>query len=892
MKFPNVLIATGACAWTWTVAGAPELPREPAPPVAVAEKPLESLIEDLGHEQYKTREAASRRIWALGDPALPMLKQAAAGDDPEMSHRARDLIRKIQLHITPDTDASVLLLVERYAKASAEEKIGLYDEMHKKRAWRQILKLFAAETNAELKARLQVSIGAVAVVAARERLHKADVEGAREFLEMAPADAAGLLALADFHRNQGTLDAELERAKTLDDAQSRAWRLALHRAAGNLDEARKLAAAAGDKRLAAAMSMLQGDPLPWLDRGEAAQRKESIYKTYTELAIKRWQGQVLRPAELASLVRAAQSRNPSERARGINALFLLGETKLAEDAYVKASPLAGFYYFEPTERVPEALEALGLNPENPDYAEWINQRLHLLRNDANEDADPAADGDGPDAITELGVIASFIERRGLSEISRTALFQPIIALSERNVGIFTDLINSLFGNTEVTTGAPQLARDLAIHWAGDDDERWLTVTDTAFGGQDDLMAIWDWMAELDAKASRGERLDGLLAICGMIPDPRQLREKWLALGWAAYERAPEDKRMQLLENLTLFNSRTGDVATSMKILDLAPEEARKGAFWRTRIMDLSAAERWEDAAGIFLTQIDQLTTINRDPQPALHACAAASLRRAGREEEAETHDQWVETLALGHDALEIANGYAFGYDYPRAAEWYARATRQLDPESVNFSDALKLHLDMLLEQRKWKEVASVGEGLAHIAASGVGSDGTTSLTKFRLQADMGKALAMLKTDRSRALAILDDCYLRSSGDGFMADYFFPSVREMGLIEEHDKWFNTSWDWMVTVIGRFPESDNTYNSAGWLASRACRQLDQAEGFLKKALAMNPHQAAYLDTMAEIQFAKGKREKALEWSTVAMNYRPGDLMLRRQHERFRSAPIPRR
>ena len=74
-------------------------------------------------------------------------------------------------------------------------------------------------------------------------------------------------------------------------------------------------------------------------------------------------------------------------------------------------------------------------------------------------------------------------------------------------------------------------------------------------------------------------------------------------------------------------------------------------------------------------------------------------------------------------------------------------------------------------------------------------------------------------------------------------------------------------------------------------RARRNLDQAEKLLEKALAANPEQSAYLDTMAEIQFARGNREKALEWSQRAVNFMSLDVMLRRQHERFRSAPLPR-
>jgi hypothetical protein len=45
------------------------------------------------------------------------------------------------------------------------------------------------------------------------------------------------------------------------------------------------------------------------------------------------------------------------------------------------------------------------------------------------------------------------------------------------------------------------------------------------------------------------------------------------------------------------------------------------------------------------------------------------------------------------------------------------------------------------------------------------------------------------------------------------------------------------------------------------------------------------------MAEIQFAKGNRQKALEWSAQAVDATPEDPMLRRQNERFRTGKLPR-
>ena len=111
------------------------------------------------------------------------------------------------------------------------------------------------------------------------------------------------------------------------------------------------------------------------------------------------------------------------------------------------------------------------------------------------------------------------------------------------------------------------------------------------------------------------------------------------------------------------------------------------------------------------------------------------------------------------------------------------------------------------------------------------------------------------------------------------------------MEQHDKWFEISWNRVNDVIAEYPTSDNSRNTAGWLASRARRHLPEAEKHLQEALALSPRQSAYLDTMAEIQFAKGDRAKALEWSQRAVNFMPLDPMLRRQQERFRTAPLPR-
>ena len=108
---------------------------------AAMENDPEALVRDLSNESFKVREKATLEIWKLGESALPQLREAAASRDPERAVRAREILRKVQLHITPDTDPSIIELVERYNKTtSAEDKQELLGKMRGKRAWRQMLK--------------------------------------------------------------------------------------------------------------------------------------------------------------------------------------------------------------------------------------------------------------------------------------------------------------------------------------------------------------------------------------------------------------------------------------------------------------------------------------------------------------------------------------------------------------------------------------------------------------------------------------------------------------------------------------------------------------------------------------------------------------------------------
>lgn len=881
MNSHRVLAMTGILLVSPLAAAVPEAS---GPPVDTA-----ALVRSLSDESFKVREQASRDLWKLGDAVLPVLKAAAeSAEDPERMHRAKDLIRKIQLHITPDTDPSVISIVERYGKASPSEKSALFGRMKGRRAWRQMLKLYAAETQPEVREKLRPSLNGVAIRAASERLLAGDVAGAREFLEMAPVDAESLLALAVFHRSQGFLEAEIAKASKVPGVRGAAWRLALQRAAGNADAARKAADEAEETELSALMACLGGDPLPWLVLS-GREDGDEVAALYSKLAARRWEGGRMRAADLEPLVKRLSSKDISERGAALNVLFLLGETRPAEQAFGRHAPMSAFQHFEALERVDDALRALGITPENPDYASWVARRVDRMGGEEIEDQhDVSEHGD------ELVAIANFMERRGLNEEAFEAFSEPLARLAKKEEGDYLDFLSELFGNRETSSGAPLLARRLGAVWAGEDAKRWDELVAAAFGDGGDANEWWDWLGELDPKSAIGDRFDVMLALHRLGADPRDLHGRWMERIWKTLNEAPKADQARLAARVFSLATETGDADAALKSWDLMDEAARKDVSWEQRISPLSAAGRWAEAADLILAQINAQSDGKGEISPHLHAYAAAALRLAGKPDEAVAHDHWAEKLYLGNPsaAIRIANGYAFGLDFERAGMWQRRSAFESNPESSEFLYALKLHSDALLESGQWKEAASTSEVLARVyASSDYRWNNPLPFMRQRLQADLGRALSRLKSNRAAAISLLDDCHKTFLSDGALADVFFPALRREGLIQEHDRWFEASWKFMQDAIDRYPESDNTRNTAAWLASRAVRRLDEATDHLKTALAARPDQPAYLDTMAEIEFARGNRAKALEWSAKAVNFEPDDSQLRRQHERFRSDPLPK-
>ncbi len=866
---------------------------------SAAPVPVEKWVERLSDDSYATREQATRFLWGIGEKALPYLAEAARGGDPERAKRARLLLRKIDLGISPDTSPEILALVSRYENSKGQDKVRALYKLRDKGALKQVLKLYALETDKTAMRSLRDVVEGVWVAAARPAIATGHLDAARALLELAPPDAQGMIALAEFRAAFGVPDSRsagrFEQADGL-------WRVARQRVAGHYAEAARGAAETGDPLLAASMRLLDGDPLPWLERMsenvENARGEENrVCKTYALLAARHWSGEPFTETDLAPLRSLMTMNGNFFRLSALQSLALLGCSEDVDAAMrdyggdEESLPLP-FLHFESLERIPEALQALGLDPAKPDFGKLIDHKLEDIRHTVIDDSGFL--------LRDLAYLVSFLERRGFQDEVRRHFDPGFKEMAEKDPDSFLRLAFDLTVQPAENTPVPGPVLRCAAAYAGEDDAKWESLIKTVTGAGDVVdenvgCVWWRWLAELEPGTSRPARLESLFALLRFSPNQENLRARLLEKAWKVVDAAKPEDKPRLLRRLSMLAIASKDAVTGIR----AAQPLRKSGVDLNvdlYLMFLSAAGDWKHCAEICLSLV-----AGSPAQPDLHAYAAVALRHLGREAEAVEQDRLARCLALGdaQACFDIATAYATGADTARAMMWWKKVLAESKPVmsfKSAWAQALVYYADASLRQGNWKEAAATGEAVAYLnlAAASNQSAADPKLPVFayrrRLNADLPRAMLLLRTDKPKALAILGSCQQLLVSDGSLADQFFPALRAAGLRAEHDAWFDESWSRLAASIKAYPACDNTRNTAAWLGARALRRLDDAEAQSKEALKMNPTNAAYMDTMAELQFAKGDRKKALDWSDRSLLAEPFDVEIRGQNERFHTSSLP--
>ena len=316
-------------------------------------------------------------------------------------------------------------------------------------------------------------------------------------------------------------------------------------------------------------------------------------------------------------------------------------------------------------------------------------------------------------------------------------------------------------------------------------------------------------------------------------------------------------------------------------------------------------DRYEDAAKI-AASID-----NSDRKDAIedNLYNAVVLQRGGLEKESQAlfDAAMPELLSRPISLMSISSLYYRVGLYDDAAKTLDTCFTLSDPNEEDYlvwTNLLLKGLSTYKKTKNYQKAALCGEALllfelsSEMSNPNIAGRLSTNNSFFRyytLRRDTNLNWIQHFAERGNtkaARALAREVAEETFGNASLADEFYPIMRSLGYNDILQDSIDKNMAHYRDLITNYPEAYMHYNGAAWLASRAVSHLEEAKGYITKALASSPISTAYLDTMAEVYFASGDRPGALEYSLRAWQDAPGgkDPLIKEQYYHFKNDPLP--
>lgn len=829
--------------------------RAPAAAVenAAAASDAASLVGQLSHEDFGTREAATRKLWDMGTAALPALNNIADGKDPEAADRARELLLYIGAGVLPDSPDEIKTMVIQFSRSGEDKKLAILRKLTGMGQWRQVLHLARMEKDPSTRRKMAAIVRQNAGSAARKAIVAGDHRLAAEVLELIGDSDQALVMRAWYHRQRGQLAAELQAAAQMPGRNGIRWRLALHRADGNTRGALKEAKALGDARLVAALQLHQGDAVPWLLADVSAKgRLDPILEISRRIQIARLRGEEKKAGILAREL-AQMAGDAMFTLRVIPALAGNGYRSLALDVMARGEPLTVFSYFDNIEAPKKALGFLGIPPDaSAPYTEWVRKTTA----EALEDEEHST-------YNKLIMLASFLARHG-EQRHALAVVKPLMdALEKNGSDAWFELIYRMV-LYDLGKEALHLV-ELRGNKDAEADKAVKNIFRKHISG-DSVVHLWEALKKRNG-GKLGESLRQIGILSGITGDENN---EIPALEKQLSAEAKEDKDVDQAARfaaLFAFADIRGDMETC---LAMSKSKAPRDDTWLK-------AKRYYEKELFHWPQTEAYYRAKAKEDPGDYRSAAylyIALRKQGKDGKTKGMFERLLLLSMGDAGVLGALAgefYTVGY-YKEATDLWKQALLMAEPGDRHFDSAIEALSEFpqhLYDSGQWKLAAAVTEAHIQLLYRGGGNVSINDMLRARFRAGLARGMDQLRDGkRSQAIATLDAARRLVPGDGTLADHFFPLLRKAAVGPTYDQWFAESYRHIAKASALYPGSHNTHNTAAWLCSRAVRKLDAAEAHAAEALKARPHQGAYLDTMAEVWFARGDRAKALDWSRKAV------------------------
>lgn len=837
-----------------------------APAAPPAPGQVARWVQDLGADDFATRQRASDALWAAGAAAEPALEAALRSKDPEVVRRAREILTKFRTGIYPDTPPRVVALIRQFQAGDPGTRQSLVRDFCKqgKAGLAAVRKLAGLEENAELRTSLLEQVAHESGHAAGAMLAEGDFAAAEGVLEagLDPAQPATLRSYAAFHLLRGTLDDRARqlrpRAEVGGDRKAAAILAYLYRAKGDLPAARRAAERSGDNGLLGNLVAEQGD---WP-------------------ALVRLRDSKLDGPEGPALALALKATHLRLAGRSADSNALLA--KLAQQPGW-ASAL-GFFF---NDRPDEAVAAFRRDKQ------WATAFLFLTLRFRHREAFDLAERVKPEKSDErlaLGIARA----RALAKLGE----------ADRARRLLAGLAEDLRGSDEASQYTPLLKADAELGFKDQayahaariltrpQPERYTgSVFDGLFGDHSAAAALW-W-GHLRQESPQ-ENVPAVLKRLRDLFDDHKPGPDFEALAAAeadvlarqAHERDQSAGTDQYQSDLTAL----ADVCLAAGKNVLAQSHLEKAAGLAgdptalRRLADFLADRgRWAAAADRY----GQAWEKDRSKPVPLYLEGWA-LARAGRAREGRQLMERAHLLALADDEAryELAETLSKRGLTEAAGRELDGLLRTAEFRSVYLTNVLADLVPDAVRRRDYSRAAAYYQRVVlGVLETGAAFLDEEAYLTVPYAVHLNRARALLATGRfDEARPEIDTCLALLPGDVELPVAAVPALTRHGRKAEADALYARVAAVHERVCADYPRCAASHNELAWLAARCRRDLDNALGHARKAAELGPRQASYLDTLAEVHFQRGDRERAVELMKKCLALEPKKEFYRRQLRRF--------
>jgi hypothetical protein len=858
-----VALALGALAVSFPAAA-------PAPAKPTQEQ-IAQWVKQLGDNDFVRREEATKRLWQAGEAAEAALQGALSSDDAEVKRRARELLDKFRWGIYPDTPAKVVDLITAYKSADANSKPRLLSELLKagSHGCRAVVKIARAEEPG-LSRRLFAQIAGELSAAVPAMIDEGRFDRLEALVEMGLAGdvGAGVTNYTAFWALRGKLNDRIDLHKALAakggaEAKQQYQVLAyLHRAKGDLTAARRAAEKAGRDDLVESLLFEAGEWKELARRPAFPGRGNEVEKLGYQAAYARRAGNTKAFAAavegLRKLAASAPERQPTKMFGPAKALFL-------------------------NDRPADALEVLAKGNNPALLFEVLCARLQFR--EALELADKVVAAGGPQARAMQALKA-----RTLYSLGEKGQALPLFAGCAAAI---KDGEEGSWYETLIDAEARVGLRDQAFEHAG----RILTVSrdqgmpirlfPTLFPERGETAEVL-W-AVLRQQNPAQQPADALKAVRGLLEGKASLKEVTTvveqALPKLAGLRPDEADR---------WSRALAEAALACKQEALARSALEKVATVGAlqRLGDLLAQKKdWKGAAECYRRAWqawEKQPPPREQPQPLPLYLAGLALEKAGQAAEGKKRQEQAHWVLLGDEAgrLAFARELARRGHAEAAAREYRLITQAGHPGSFYAGEALRRVAIDALARKDYRQAAEGHEQAMlrclqpYIDFVNPSAYLGVPVYVHRLRA-AGHFKAGKVEEALREVALAQAALPGAVEAPILA---VPELERLGRKKEAADVFNRAAAVYEKLCQDYPNCAWAHNSAAWLSACCRRNLDKALVHAEKAVKLAPDTPGHLDTLAEVHFQLGHKDKAVELQKKVVQLEPNKPYFRLQLKRL--------